>query len=133
MIENSRRAFLTGLLAAPLVVKSTSLMALRGIVMPVRGFIWGKRTEVGGDPALGLIVEEAVGFPVAYEQANGSFEPVPEIEAQILDNMRALVAAHRDGEEFLAHSQMDFPLGFKRFTPEGWRGPTYSGYQEDGK
>lgn len=45
----ARRAFLTGLLAAPLVASSANLMTLRGILMPRASVRWLAAYEIGTD------------------------------------------------------------------------------------
>ena len=42
----NRRSFLTGLIAAPVVVKAASLMPIRGIIMPVEPMLYKIRFAV---------------------------------------------------------------------------------------
>lgn len=110
----SRRSVLTSLLAAPVVIKSASLMAIRGVIMPIRDFMWGKQTVMGGDYQLGLEALEDIARPIPFGEYDGTWQRPTLAEESILDNLHSLVAGHRDGEAFLSRGMIDFPLGFRR-------------------
>jgi hypothetical protein len=105
----ARRSFIAGLLAAPFIVKAASLDMVRGVVMPIRGFIWGKRTQLWLDEQLGVSGSETLGFAVPYAQFTGQFEVANTAESIVLDKLMAMVEAHKDGPSPYGELQ-NFPL-----------------------
>jgi hypothetical protein len=117
----ARRSFITGLLAAPFVVKAASLDMVRGVVMPVRGFIWGKRIETWIDEQMGLSGTDVVGFAVPYAQFHGQYEAPNACETAVLDRLMAMAGAHHpDGREFISRST--FPISMGAVTPDAYNG-----------
>jgi hypothetical protein len=119
----TRRLVLTGLLAAPLVVKAASLMVVRGVVMPVRGFFWGKQQSQWADYHLGVAGEEPVGVIVPFDQPD--FERCTMEEEAILDRMRALVTAHGEDGAVVVDRLKRFPLGIQRISYDARYGAAY--------
>ena len=119
----TRRLVLTGLLAAPLVVKAASLMVVRGVVMPVRGFFWGKQQSQWADYHLGVAGEEPVGVIVPFDQPD--FERCTMEEEAILDRMRALVTAHGEDGAAGINRIRQFPLEIQRISYNARYGAGY--------
>lgn len=110
----TRRLVLTGLLAAPLVVKAASLMVVRGVVMPVRGFFWGKQQSQWDDDRFNVAGQEAFGVIVPFDQPD--FERCTMEEEAILDRMRALVTAHGEDGAAAVNRIKQFPLEIQRIS-----------------
>jgi hypothetical protein len=119
----TRRLVLTGLLAAPLVVKAASLMVVRGVVMPVRGFFWGKEQSQWDDDRFNVAGQEASGVIVPFDQPD--FERCTMEEEAILDRMRALVTAHGEDGAVVVDRLKRFPLGIQRISYDARYGAAY--------